>query len=240
MTLPSIPNLTPNNAPGIQQDDDVLLAIALEEIELAEILNTQGETVQQAIGTLPGGTPVTTISGLLAVNTSVQQTVDEVADTETLLLCDLDVALDLPLPPNSAIISNLADTLVPENGLIPLDTNRVINGTDITHVPGSTDVILAAGQTYRITYSANAIPTLATTTQVCAALLLDGVQIATSQNCSILVSGDAAVAATVTITTGAVSQTLQIVNLTVGGATFTALAPNLSNVCLQIIEVTSC
>ncbi|WP_211234309.1 hypothetical protein [Paenibacillus taiwanensis] len=239
MSDSNMPNLTPNSI-HLQQDEDILLTIAQEELELAEIINEQGELIQQAVGTLPGGTPASTISDLLVVNTGVQQTIDEVTDTEVLLLCDLDVALGVDLPANSAIITNLADIVVAENGLISLDTNRIINGTDISHTPGSTDVILAANRTYRIIYSANGIPTLGTTAEVCTALLLDNIEIPHSQDCSILVAGDAGVAAAVTIRTGAVAQTLQIVNQTVGGATFTALAPELSNVCLRIVEIDVC
>lgn len=39
---------------------------------------------------------------------------------------------------------------------IPLDTNVTLNGTSITHTPGSTDILLAPNETYYITYRTKA------------------------------------------------------------------------------------
>ncbi|OTW88714.1 hypothetical protein BK702_10750 [Bacillus thuringiensis serovar cameroun] len=36
---------------------------------------------------------------------------------------------------------------------MPLETNVVINGTDITHTPGSTDITLSSNHTYYVYYS---------------------------------------------------------------------------------------
>lgn len=229
------PNITSDQY--VPQDDDMLITIAKEELDLAEILNIQGEVIQQAVGTFPGGTRATSISQLLEVNTTVEEIIDEAANAETLLLCDMEAIIGITFPSNSAIIVNVATIVVNENNLIPLDTNRVINGTDISHSAGSTDVSLAANHIYEIIYSANAIPILPTTTEICTALLLDGIEIFNSNDCSILVQDSGSVSAQVTITTGTNIQILQIINQTIGGATFTALAPNLSNVCLRIVEI---
>ncbi|CAI8914069.1 hypothetical protein EMIT07CA2_40079 [Brevibacillus sp. IT-7CA2] len=41
------------------------------------------------------------------------------------------------------------------NQLVALSNNGVITGTDITHVAGSPDILLAGGHTYFVTHSVN-------------------------------------------------------------------------------------
>ncbi|MGG0086229.1 collagen-like protein, partial [Bacillus anthracis] len=56
---------------------------------------------------------------------------------------------------NNARITNPAIVQVGAGGAVPLSTNNLINGTAITHVPGSTDIILAPNQTYFVSYEAS-------------------------------------------------------------------------------------
>ncbi|MFE6707654.1 collagen-like protein [Bacillus thuringiensis] len=52
---------------------------------------------------------------------------------------------------NGSFVTN--DTItVPTGALVPLATNETLNGTAITHVPGSTNIILAPNQTYYADY----------------------------------------------------------------------------------------
>ncbi|MGR6008327.1 hypothetical protein ACT7CZ_05445 [Bacillus cereus] len=50
---------------------------------------------------------------------------------------------------------NSGQVTVNNDAAVPLTTNVVINGTAITHVPGSTDIILAPNQTYWVFYEAS-------------------------------------------------------------------------------------
>ncbi|MDI6680117.1 collagen-like protein, partial [Bacillus wiedmannii] len=56
---------------------------------------------------------------------------------------------------NNARITNPAIVQVAAGGAVPLSTNNLINGTAITHVPGSPFIILDPNQTYFISYEAS-------------------------------------------------------------------------------------
>ncbi|PFZ91316.1 hypothetical protein COL83_17870 [Bacillus wiedmannii] len=56
---------------------------------------------------------------------------------------------------NNARITNPAIVQVAAGGTVPLSTNNLINGTAITHVPGSPFIILDPNQTYFVTYEAS-------------------------------------------------------------------------------------
>ncbi|MGI8239629.1 hypothetical protein [Bacillus wiedmannii] len=55
---------------------------------------------------------------------------------------------------NNARITNAATQTVAAGAAVPLALNNVINGTAITYVPGSTDIVLAPNQTYHVSYEA--------------------------------------------------------------------------------------
>lgn len=55
---------------------------------------------------------------------------------------------------NNALIGlNAPTTVVGPNMPIPLDTNQLINGTAISHIPPSPIILLAPNQTYSVEYS---------------------------------------------------------------------------------------
>ncbi|HDR6271878.1 TPA: collagen-like repeat preface domain-containing protein [Bacillus cereus] len=56
---------------------------------------------------------------------------------------------------NNARITNPAIVQVAAGGTVPLSTNNLINGTAITHVPGSPFITLDPNQTYFISYEAS-------------------------------------------------------------------------------------
>ncbi|MDF9610316.1 collagen-like protein, partial [Bacillus cereus] len=56
---------------------------------------------------------------------------------------------------NNASFTSPANTLVGAGQAIPLANNAVINGTAISHVPGSTDIMLAPNQTYYASYESS-------------------------------------------------------------------------------------
>lgn len=92
VSQPNLPNITP--AISLSRDDAInllLSSIAMEEIGLAHILNTEGEKLQYVLGTLPGLTPPTaSFADVLSVNASVRDTLEAVSKQEFLLQSKLN------------------------------------------------------------------------------------------------------------------------------------------------------
>ncbi|MBH5318874.1 hypothetical protein I6N90_13800 [Paenibacillus sp. GSMTC-2017] len=88
MSQPNIPNITPVISITIGDSINLLLAsIALEELALAHILNAEAEKIQFVLGTLsPGIEPPPSLSQLLLINNSVNQTLQSVMLKELLLV----------------------------------------------------------------------------------------------------------------------------------------------------------
>ncbi|WP_170953331.1 collagen-like protein [Bacillus thuringiensis] len=187
MSQPNIPNITPNISLTREESINLILAsIALEELGLAHIINAEAEKIQYALGTLSGLSPAATLDEILAVNESVNKTIQSALKTQMLLQSKLDSVIQTPVltgptgPPgptgpaggpsgatgatgpqltNSAQIFNTNGfTSTSNNQPVPLSTNGVITGTDITHTPGSADIMLAGGHTYLVTYMSNFTP----------------------------------------------------------------------------------
>lgn len=99
MSQASIPNITPTISITVGQTVALLLAsIALEELALSHILNSEAEKIQFVLGTLPGVTPTTpvTLSNVIAINNSVRTTIQDVIKTQILLQFKLDNILSTP------------------------------------------------------------------------------------------------------------------------------------------------
>ncbi|UHA75150.1 collagen-like protein [Paenibacillus sp. 481] len=77
---------------------------------------------------------------------------------------------------NNATVLNPVNVAVAGNASVPFTVNGTINGTAISHVAGSTDILLDPNQTYYATWNANA-NTLAAGELRAFALFLNGVQI---------------------------------------------------------------
>jgi len=88
----NIPNITPSISVTFNDAVNLLLiSIAMEELGLAHILNAEGEKLQYVLGTLPGATPMRpSVADLLAINSSLRQTIREVAKKEWLLQSKLE------------------------------------------------------------------------------------------------------------------------------------------------------
>ncbi len=69
----SMPVIVPGTVTTVQAVNDLIESVALEETGLSHILNAEGEKIQAFVH-MPGVTP----AQLLAVNASVQGTVDAV------------------------------------------------------------------------------------------------------------------------------------------------------------------
>ncbi|BBI32689.1 collagen-like protein [Cohnella abietis] len=115
---------------------------------------------------------------------------------------------------NSADIGFLG-TFTTLNTPVPLNVNYSINGSDITHVSGTTDIFLAQGHIYHIVYTFEGVPTSGGGLQ--GSLLLNTVLVpgseANNQAASNPIS-EIAVGVSIITTTGIAPSLLQINNVT--------------------------
>ncbi|WP_459501296.1 hypothetical protein [Bacillus sp. C1] len=98
MSQANIPNITPMISITAGQSVSLILAsIALEELALAHIINSEAEKIQFILGTLDTGVtpPPATLSDLLTINNSVRQTLQAAIKQEMLLQFKLENVLDV-------------------------------------------------------------------------------------------------------------------------------------------------
>lgn len=96
MSQPSLPSISP---PITREDalNMILLSIAMEELGLSHIINSEGEKIQFILGTLPGlsdGPP--SIEDVLNVNNSVLSLIDSIAQNQLILSSKMDAVLSSP------------------------------------------------------------------------------------------------------------------------------------------------
>ncbi|MEG1743503.1 MAG: hypothetical protein RR246_04985 [Clostridia bacterium] len=82
----SMPVIIPGTGTTAQAINDIIESVALEETALSHILNAEGEKIQAFVA-LPG----VTATQLLAVNKSVQTTVNAITNLEMVLQSKLNV-----------------------------------------------------------------------------------------------------------------------------------------------------
>ncbi|OAB35635.1 hypothetical protein PMSD_13045 [Paenibacillus macquariensis subsp. defensor] len=98
MSQANIPNITPTITVTLEDSLNLLLAsVALEELGLSHIINAEAEKLQYALGTLPGLSTPATISDLLAINSSIKQTLMDTIKLELTLEQKLEAVLNTPL-----------------------------------------------------------------------------------------------------------------------------------------------
>ncbi|MED2800906.1 hypothetical protein P4244_25815, partial [Bacillus thuringiensis] len=138
---------------------------------------------------------------------------------------------------SSAHIFNLAAFVSPSDGVaLPLDTNGVINGTDISHIPPSTNVLLAPNHTYLVEYTVTAIPV---NTKLTIFLSINGIAVPGSgfDDTSSEVTQITRTSGAIINTTGNVPSTLTV-NAFYTGIQFPAAAsPEWPNVSIRIVEL---
>ncbi|MBY0037291.1 collagen-like protein, partial [Bacillus cereus] len=97
MSQANLPNITPTITLTREESINLLLAsIALEELGLAHIINAEAEKIQVALGTIPGLSPFPTLSEILAINESVNTTLQNATKKEMLLQSKLENILQAP------------------------------------------------------------------------------------------------------------------------------------------------
>lgn len=82
----SMPVIIPGTTTTAQAINDIIESVALEETGLSHILNAEGEKIQAFVA-IPGVTP----DQLLAVNASVQATIDAISKLEMILQSKLSL-----------------------------------------------------------------------------------------------------------------------------------------------------
>ncbi|MEG2116083.1 MAG: hypothetical protein RRZ69_00210 [Clostridia bacterium] len=82
----SMPVIVPGTTTRPQAIADIITSVALEETGLAHILNAEGEKIQAFVA-MPG----VTADQLLAVNASVQATIDAITKLEMMLQSKLNL-----------------------------------------------------------------------------------------------------------------------------------------------------
>lgn len=90
--FPQTPDL--NRQDAINQ---VISSIASEELALSHVINTEGEKIQYAVGTIPGLTEGATIAEAIDVNDSVIDTLGSVLENQIVLTGKLTQALQAPV-----------------------------------------------------------------------------------------------------------------------------------------------
>lgn len=98
MSFPNIPDITPEISLSRTEVINLLFAsVAMEELGLAHIVNAEAEKIQAAVGTLPNSSAVAKdLSELLAINESVNGTLQSAIKKEMLLEFKLEEILKIP------------------------------------------------------------------------------------------------------------------------------------------------
>lgn len=95
MSQPQFPDTPPfTRADTLNQ---IISSVASEELALSHIINTQGEAIQYAAGTLPSTLDPSTVTDVLSVNQSVQGVMCNLMETQMLLNGKLSDALTAPV-----------------------------------------------------------------------------------------------------------------------------------------------
>ena len=101
MSLPTFPQIDP---PLSREGslNEIISSIAAEELSLSHILNAEGEKLQYVLGTLPGLEDAAAFEEVMKVNRSVQDTLSDVMEQQTLLTAKLTAAMTAPVLPGPA------------------------------------------------------------------------------------------------------------------------------------------
>lgn len=101
MSMPSFPQIDP---PLTREGslNEIIASIAAEELSLSHILNAEGEKLQYVLGTLPGLDEAAAFEEVMRVNQSVQNTLADIMEQQTLLTEKLSAALRAPVLPGPA------------------------------------------------------------------------------------------------------------------------------------------
>ncbi|SDY04145.1 hypothetical protein [Thermoactinomyces sp. DSM 45892] len=143
-------------------------SIALEELGLSHIINSEGEKLQYVLGTLPGVSTTfqPSITDLLTINTSVRDTINVIGKKERILNEKLEnvLGIDVTRGPTGVAGSTGATGVTGPTGSnganVPYDTITTQVGSNIaldTGSGGATGTIhVAGGHVYKVIYNVGA------------------------------------------------------------------------------------
>ena len=115
MSMPTFPQMDP---PLTREGslNEIISSIAAEELSLSHILNAEGEKLQYVLGTLPGLEDAASFEEVMKVNRSVQDTLADVMEQQTLLAAKLSAAMKAPVLPGPAGAAGPAGPTGPAEG----------------------------------------------------------------------------------------------------------------------------
>ena len=101
MSMPTFPQI----APPLTREgslNEIIASIAAEELSLSHILNAEGEKLQYVLGTLPGLGEAASLTEVMQINESVQDTMSNIMEQQMLLSGKLSAAMTAPVLPGPA------------------------------------------------------------------------------------------------------------------------------------------
>ncbi|MFS0917720.1 hypothetical protein [Brevibacillus sp. 179-C 1.1 NHS] len=181
MSQANIPNITPSITLTREDSISLILAsIAMEGLGLGNIIHAEAEKIQYAVGTIPGLTATASLSDLLAVNSSVRDTLQAIIKKDMLLQNKLACILTIPTTSSSDITG--------DTGTMGVSGTTYVTGPTgpTSSTPGFTNVELGSLEldTPIIVLPGDGIPLLHT-------FVIDGTDIAhtAGESCIFLAGG---------------------------------------------------
>ena len=153
MSMPTFPQIDP---PLTREGslNEIIASIAAEELSLSHILNAEGEKLQYVLGTLPGLGEAATLTEVMQINQSVQDTMSNIMEQQMLLSGKLSAAMTAPVLPGPAGPTGATGAAGPAEGAAgvtgttgPTGAEGPIGAVGATGPTGATGPAGAAGAT---------------------------------------------------------------------------------------------
>ena len=153
MSMPTFPQIDP---PLTREGslNEIIASIAAEELSLSHILNAEGEKLQYVLGTLPGLGEAASLTEVMQINESVQDTMSNIMEQQMLLSGKLSAAMTAPVLPGPAGPTGATGATGPAEGAAgvtgttgPTGAEGPIGVVGATGLTGATGPAGAAGAT---------------------------------------------------------------------------------------------
>lgn len=153
MSMPTFPQIDP---PLTREGslNEIIASIAAEELSLSHILNAEGEKLQYVLGTLPGLGEAATLTEVMQINQSVQDTMSDIMEQQMLLSGKLSAAMTAPVLPGPTGPTGATGAAGPAEGAAgvtgttgPTGAEGPIGAVGATGPTGATGPAGAAGAT---------------------------------------------------------------------------------------------
>ena len=153
MSMPTFPQIDP---PLTREGslNEIIASIAAEELSLSHILNAEGEKLQYILGTLPGLGEAATLTEVMQINQSVQDTMSDIMEQQMLLSGKLSAAMTAPVLPGPAGPAGATGAAGPAEGAAgvtgttgPTGAEGPVGAVGATGPTGATGPAGAAGAT---------------------------------------------------------------------------------------------